>query len=85
MWEAERISLLKKKCHEYDKEWRMIRPAMMPERTYIKMKPCKIILGLRMPDYERMLVLSAAKVAGISIVEELYINDSDQLVSKRWV
>ena len=51
MWEAERISLIKKKCHEYDKEWRMIRPAMMPERTCIKMKPQKIILGLRMPAY----------------------------------
>ena len=60
----------------------MIRPAMMPERTYIKMKPHKIILGLKMPDYERMLVISAAKLAGISTIEELYINDSDQLASR---
>lgn len=82
IWEAERVSLIKKKCHEYDQEWRMIRPAMMPERTYIKMKPHKIILGLKMPDYERMLVISAAKLAGISTIEELYINDSDQLASR---
>ena len=82
MWEAERVSLIKKKCHEYDQEWRMIRPTMTPERTCIKMKPNKIILGLRMPEYERLMVISAAKVAGISNIEELYINDSDQLDTK---
>lgn len=82
IWEAERISIIKKKCHEYDKEWRMIRPTMMPDRTCIKMKPRKIILGLRMPEYERMLVISAAKTAGISNIEELFINDSDNLSSR---
>ncbi|WP_407398188.1 hypothetical protein [Anaerovibrio sp.] len=82
IWQAERISLIKKKCHEYDQEWRMIRPEMMSKRTYIKMKPHKIILGLKMPDYERMLVISAARLAGISTIEELYINDLDQLASR---
>ena len=53
IWEAERISLIKKKCHEYDDEWRMIRPTMTPDRTCIKMKPNKVVLGLRMPEYER--------------------------------
>jgi hypothetical protein len=79
IWEAERLSLIKKKCHEYDQEWRMIRPTMTPDRTCIKMKPNKVILGLRMPEYEKLMVISAAKVAGISNIEELYINDSDQL------
>ena len=79
IWEAERISLIKKKCHEYDQEGRMIRPIMAPDRTCIKMKPSKVILGLRMLEYEKMLVISAAKIAGISNIEELYINDSDQL------
>ena len=79
IWEAERVSLIKKKCHEYDQEWRMIRPTMTPDRTCIKMKPNKVILGLRMPEYEKLMVISAAKVAGISNIEELYINDSDQL------
>jgi hypothetical protein len=32
-----------------------------------------------MPEYEKLMVISAAKVAGISNIEELYINDSDQL------
>ena len=82
MWEAERISLIKKKCHEYDKEWRMIRPSMAPDRKCIKMKPQKVILGLRMPEYERLLVISAAKVAGIDLIEEQYIDESDCLSSK---
>ena len=81
-WEAERISLIKKKCHEYDEEWRMIRPAMINERTCIKMKPCKLIMGLRMPKYERQLVASAARVAGIINIEELYIDNTDCLSSK---
>ena len=82
MWEAERISLIKKKCHEYDSEWRMIRPTMAPDRTCIKMRPQKVILGFRMPEYERLLVVSATKIAGISNIEELYINDSDQLATR---
>ena len=82
MWEAERLSLIKKKCHEYDQEWRMIRPTMIANRTCIKMKPAKIVLGLRMPEYERKLTVSAAEIAGIANIEELYINELDQLDSR---
>ena len=81
-WEAERISLIKKKCHEYDQEWRMIRPQIAPGRTYVKMRPCTVITGLRMPEYQRRLVRSAAKVAGISDIREMYIDDSDRLNSR---
>ncbi len=79
MWEIERISLIKKKCHEYDQEWRMIRPAIFKQRSFIKMKPSKIIIGLRTPQYERKLITSAATIAGIQEIHELYINDSDEL------
>jgi hypothetical protein len=85
MWEAERISLIKKKCHEYDDEWRMIRPTMASVRSYIKMKPYKVILGLRMPEYERLLVISAAKVAGVNSIEELYIDDFDNLSTRELI
>lgn len=81
-WEAERISLIKKKCHENDQEWRMIRPAMFEQRSCIKMKPCKVIIGLRTPEYKSRLIASAAKVAGIQEIDKLYINDSDELDSK---
>ena len=78
-WEIEKISLIKKKCHEYDQEWRMICPIVSPNRPCIKMKPSSIALGLRMPEYERRLVISAAKVAGIASINEMVINDMDEL------
>lgn len=78
-FEAERISLIKKKCHEHDQEWRMIRPFMHPERTYIMMKPSKVILGLHMPEYEKRLVTSAAQIAGVNQIYEVYIDDNDEL------
>lgn len=82
VWEIERISLIKKKCHENDQEWRMIRPAMYEQRSCIKMKPCKVIIGLRTPEYKSRLIVSAAKIAGIQEIHKLYINDSDELDSK---
>lgn len=82
MWEVERISLIKKKCHENDQEWRMIRPAIFEQRTCVKMKPCKVIIGLRTPEYESRLIVSAALNAGIQEIHKLYINDSDELDSK---
>lgn len=82
MWEAERISLIKKKCHEYDQEWRMIRPAIMEKQSFIKMKPCKVIIGMKTPEYECRLIVSAAVNAGIKEIHRLYINNSDELDSK---
>lgn len=82
MWEFERISLLKRKCHEYDQEWRMIRSAIFEQRSCVKMKPCKIIIGLRTPQYERRLIASAATIAGIQEIHELYINGLDSLDSR---
>lgn len=78
-WEIERISLVKKKCHENDHEWRMLCPLVGPLRPVIDMKPTSIALGLRMPEYERRLVISAAKVAGIDSINEMYIDDMDEL------
>lgn len=82
MWEPERISLIKKKCHEYDQEWRMIRPIISEQRSFIKMKPCIVIIGFRTPEYETRLIVSAAVNAGISEIHKLYINESDMLDSK---
>lgn len=58
---------------------------MAPVRSYIKMKPYKVILGLRMPEYERLLVISAAKVAGVNSIEELYIDDFDNLSTRELI
>ena len=78
-WESERISLIKKSCHEYDEEWRMICPFHSINRPCIKMKPTCVVLGLRMPEYKKRLVISAAQVAGISEIKEMFINDFDEL------
>lgn len=80
LWELERVSLIKKKCHEYDEEWRMLCPDVASEeRPYIKIKPTTIALGLKMEKYERLMVVSAAKVAGITDIQEMYINEKDEL------
>ena len=81
MWELERVSLIKKKCHENDQEWRMIRPTVSEQRSFYKMKPSKVIIGLRTPEYESRLIVSAAVNAGIKEVHKLYINDKDLLDS----
>lgn len=81
-WEIEKIALIKKKCHEYDQEWRMLCPVVSPNRPSIKMKPSSIALGLRMPEYERQLVISASKVAGITSINEIVIDDMDELQMK---
>ena len=60
----------------------MIRPAMMEQRTPIKMKPSKVIIGMRTPEYESRLIVSAAVNAGIKEIHKLYINDSDELDSE---
>ena len=81
MWEPERISLIKKKCHEYDQEWRMLHPIMSDQRPCIKMKPCKVIIGLRTTDEDSKQIIIAAKNAGIKDIHKLFINDADQLDS----
>ena len=82
VWDVERISLIKKKCHEHDGEWRMICPSYPKTRPAIAMKPSLIAIGMRMPEYERRLVVSAAIVAGISEIYEMYIDRNDQLAMR---
>lgn len=79
IWEIERISLIKKYRHHYDGEWRMILPTPYSSRPSIKLKPKKIIIGLRTPEYERLLIVAAAKVAGISQIYTMRINKKDRL------
>lgn len=79
MWEIERISLIKKYRHHYDGEWRMILPTPYSSRPSIKLKPKKIIIGLRTPEYKKLLIVAAAKVAGISEIYTMCINEKDKL------
>ena len=82
VWQTERISLIKKECHHYDQEWRMLLPTPYTNRPRIRMKPKSVLIGLRTPDYEKQLILSAARIAGIQEIYQVVIND-DNLLGKQ--
>ena len=84
-WEKERISLIKKKCHEYDSEWRAIWANQFapPQKVYTVWKPYGIILGLNITEEGKALVLSAADTAGIKKIFQLEISNEDDLAIKR--
>lgn len=57
----------------------MILPTPYSSRPSIKLKPKKIIIGLRTPEYKKLLIAAAAKVAGISQIYTMRINEKDRL------
>lgn len=76
---SEKISLIKKEWHQYDKEWRMlfagnIKPPIMKEWI-----PIGIILGLRMDATEEKLVINLAKQAGIGKIYRSFIDKNGDL------
>ena len=73
-WEQERITLIKKECHKYDKEWRMITGCRMKSPVMMEWIPSGIILGLRMDKVEENLVISMAKEAGVKNIYKSFIN-----------
>ena len=79
MWERERITLIKKKCHEYDEEWRMIANCLMQPPVMMEWIPSGIILGLRMNANEENLVISMAKEAGIKNIYKSVIDSKNTL------
>ena len=78
-WERERIMLIKKECHKYDEEWRMIVPCQMDGKVVREWIPDAVILGLRMENDERNLIMDIAKQAGIKNVYQSFINDDGEL------
>lgn len=78
-WEREKTTLLKKMCHQYDEEWRMILPCPMNPPIMREWVPAGIILGLRMNPSEKNLVITLAKEAGIAQLYESYINIDNKL------
>ena len=78
-WEREKTTLIKKKCHEYDEEWRMITDYTKELPSAMEWRPSGIILGLRMGRAEENLVISMAKEAGIEKIYKSYINAQNSL------
>lgn len=79
LWEQERITLIKKECHKYDEEWRMITSCSMKLPIMREWIPDGIILGLRMDKADENLVVSMAKEAGIKNIYKSYINAQNKL------
>ena len=79
LWEKERTTLIKKECHRYDEEWRMVTGCNMNPPVMREWIPSGVILGLRMNVSEENLVISMAKEAGIKNIYKSYINVKNRL------
>ena len=78
-WEKERITLIKKECHKYDEEWRMITGCIMKPPIVREWIPSGIILGLRMEKDAENLVTSMAREAGIENIYKSFIDSQNRL------
>lgn len=79
-WENTKISVIKKICHKYDMEWRIVPLYISPQRRSISWQPQSITIGLRTPEYKKQLIISAAKIAGISEFYQMIIDEHDEFV-----
>ena len=82
LWERERISLIKRKCHEYDEEWRIVTGCQIKPPIMMEWIPSGVILGLRMKTPEENLVVSMAKEAGVRKIYKSFIDSDNQLNAK---
>lgn len=71
--------LIKKKCHEYDREWRMLGPDNLQRSLAKRWIPEAVYLGMRMDADNKELVRNIAKQAGIPNVYETTINTNGDL------
>lgn len=78
-WEKERTALIKKECHQYDEEWRMILNCDMKPPIMMEWIPSGIILGLHMDHEEENLVMCLAREAGIKNIFKAYIDVKNNL------
>ena len=79
IWEVEKNSLIKKECHKYDQEWRMIANCPITPPVMVEWIPDSVILGLRTSAVDAKLIISMAKQAGIKNVYKSYIDNSNRL------
>lgn len=82
-WEREKIALIKKECHMFDEEWRMVISCEMNSPIMREWIPSGVILGLKMDKNEENLVVNLAKQAGIEHIYESYIDNKGRLNARR--
>lgn len=78
-WEIERNSLIKKECHKYDEEWRLIANCKMNLPAMIEWVPAGVIIGLRTSQVDTNLIISMAKEAGIKKIYKSIIDEKNRL------
>lgn len=78
-WEIERNSLIKKECHRYDEEWRMIANCKMKLPAMIEWVPVGVIIGLKTSQVDANLIISMAKEAGIKNIYQSFIDQKNRL------
>lgn len=78
-FEKERISLIKKKCHEYDEEWRMISKCLIEPKALFNWAPEAVILGLRTSTVDANLIITLARQAGIKKFYKSIIDKENKL------
>lgn len=78
-WERERITLIKKSCHRYDEEWRMLITSSVQGTVVREWVPSAVYLGLNMEPCERDLVTSIARSAGVDEIFQCIITDEGDL------
>ena len=74
-WEFEKVTLIKRKQHEYDCEWRLLCRGSAEGRPSIQMVPSSVVLGLHMKEVEKRSVVDAAKSAGIKEILQAHIDE----------
>lgn len=74
-WEFEKVTLIKRKQHEYDCEWRLLCRGSAEGRPSIQMVPSSVVLGLHMKEEEKRSVVDAAKSAGIKEILQAHIDE----------
>ena len=74
LWEQERITLIKSKCHEHDEEWRMLFRSTAKGSVKQERIPYGIILGLKTSPQDRNTLIRSGKCAGIDHYFESYSN-----------
>lgn len=78
VWDKEKISLAKRRCHEHDNEWRMLYAgeyvqSPTSKRPFICWRPSSVTLGLKTNPSAKNLIITLSKLAGIPVVYECYV------------
>lgn len=80
-WDLVKLSVIKKQCHQYDEEWRLLldRTGQMSGPVCREWIPGAVILGLNMDPGDGELVTALAKEAGIEEIRRCVIGDNGEL------